>query len=81
MTSQELATQASYQIDAMAYALQKTAQSHDIESVESLPFLVQSLAIRIIALNGVLMAHVRGDDDTEGCSRKVVMGTILEVTA
>ncbi len=78
MNSQELATQASYQIEAVATALKAAAKSDD---VESLPWLALSLAIRIIELNGVLMSHVRGDDDTVGYFRKVVQGDTMGETA
>ena len=53
----KLATQAHYQIEAMCLALQNAAMSQD---TETLPHLVQALAIRIIELNGSLMFLVDG---------------------
>lgn len=47
-----LQTQATYQIEAMCYALQDAARSTD---TERLPYLVQSLANRIGQLNDAMM--------------------------
>lgn len=62
-TAFELCTQGHYQIEAMCKALLQAAQSQDPETNEVLPYLVQSLAIRIDTLNGALMNAVGTEDD------------------
>ena len=52
MTAAELSTQAHYQIEALCIALQNAARAPD---TDTLPYLAQSLAIRIIELNGHLL--------------------------
>lgn len=56
----ELRNQAHYQIEAMCAVMLKAAQTE----VDTLPYLVQSLAIRIDALNGA-MVNAANDATTE----------------
>ena len=56
----ELRNQAHYQIEVMCAVMLKAAQSQKIISQEDLPYLVQSLAIRIDALNSAMVAASNG---------------------
>lgn len=70
-TQKALCLQASYQIDAMCLALQTAARAEDREC---LPYLVQSLSMRINELNGALgNSLVETEDDME-TFRQVVHG-------
>ena len=60
--SRDLTTQATYQIDAMCHALQTAARAQE---TETLPYLVQGVAQRIIDLNDGLMMLASGTDDDE----------------
>ena len=51
----KLTTLGHYQIEAMAVALQKAAHEAD---TDTLPYLVQAVAMRIIELNGALLGMV-----------------------
>lgn len=53
----DLRCQAHYQIEAMCAVMLKAAQSDDCET---LPYLVQSLAIRIDALNSAMVNAASG---------------------
>lgn len=60
--SRALTTQATYQIDAMCHALQTAARAQD---TETLPYLVQGIAQRIIDLNDGLMTLSYGFDEDD----------------
>jgi len=60
--SRDLTTHATYQIDAMCHALKSAARAQD---TETLPYLVQGIAQRIIDLNDGLMVLASGTDDDE----------------
>ena len=67
-----LFTQGAYQIEAMCSAMLKAAQS---QNVEALPYLVQSMAIRIDSLNSAMMTALDGDPDTLEDLRREVFGS------
>jgi hypothetical protein len=58
-TYEDLCQEARYQIEAMCFALRNASQSKD---VDALPWLVQSLAIRIEELNGAMMHAASGEE-------------------
>lgn len=58
-TYESLCTEAHFQIESMCMALRQFARSN---SVDELPHLAQSLAIRIEVLNGALMSSIGGED-------------------
>ena len=63
----QLCAQASYQIEAMCFALKSAARSQDAAIVDALPYLVQSLAQRINDLSAAwILAQDGMDDDTSG---------------
>lgn len=68
-----LFTQATFQIEAMCSAMLKAAQS---QNVEALPYLVQSMAIRIDSLNSAMMTALDGDPDTLEDLRREVFGSV-----
>jgi hypothetical protein len=72
-TYEALSTEAHFQIESMCMAMRQFARS---QSVDELPHLVQSLAIRIEELNGALMHAVggKGADNVEGL-RQAVYGS------
>lgn len=57
MTTNDLARQASYQIEAMCFALLNSAQ---VQDVDALPYLVQGIAHRIIELNAAWVNAMDG---------------------
>jgi hypothetical protein len=68
----ELRSQAHWQIEAMCDVMLKAAQAEDCDT---LPYLVQSLAIRINALNGAMMLAVGNvNTGTIGALRGEVRG-------
>jgi len=69
-TDTDLSTQASYQIEAMCFALQNAARAQD---VDALPYLVQSLALRIIELNSAWVNALDGSG-THDDLRQAVYG-------
>lgn len=71
LTLNALHLQASYQIDAMCEALHRAAKS---PNVEALPYLVQSLALRINELNGAVAISLASDDGEVESFRQVVFG-------
>ena len=75
-THEDTVLQAHYQIEAMCGSMLKAARSND---TETLPYLVQALAIRIGALNGALMNAVNGEIEASKELRFVVNGTNAEV--
>ena len=70
-THKGLCLQASYQIDAMCIALQTAARAEDREC---LPYLVQSLSMRINELNGALGNSLVATEDDTATFRQVVHG-------
>jgi hypothetical protein len=74
----ELSTQAHYQIEAMCIALQRAARA---PNADTLPYLVQSLALRITELNGGLMSLMNeGESNLEGLEA-AVFGIGLKVAS
>ena len=75
----DLRNQAHYQIEAMCFALRRAAKSQDNDA---LPYLVQSLVIRIEELNNAMMNTV-GSEEPELVKdlRRAVYGTdnVVEV--
>ena len=70
-TQKDLCLQASYQIEAMCIALQTAAQSDDREC---LPYLVQSLSMRINELSGAVGNSLVSAEDDTGAFMQVVHG-------
>ena len=76
--NETLSTQAHYQIEAMCFALQSAARAQD---TDALPYLVQSLALRIIELNGGLMNLLNGSNGDLEELKNSVFGVNAGVTA
>lgn len=76
MTKDEfhLCTQASYQIEAMCFALKNAARSQDAATIDALPYLVQSLAQRINELSAAWILASDGMDDTAKEFEAVLFG-------
>lgn len=77
----KLCTQASYQIEAMCFALKNAARSQDVFTIDALPYLVQSLAQRINDLSVAWILAQDGMDDDNSGFEQVVYGFYPEVTA
>lgn len=77
----KLCTQASYQIEAMCFALKNAARSQDSNTIDALPYLVQSLAQRINDLSAGWILAQDGMDDDSSEFEQVVFGVCPEVTA
>lgn len=71
LTRNDLHLQANYQIEAMCIALRSAAKSQD---TEVLPYLVQSLALRISELNDASAISLASDEDDIENFRQVVFG-------
>lgn len=76
----QLCTQASYQIEAMCFALKSAARSQDSAIVDALPYLVQSLAQRINDLSAAWILAQDGTADGTADFEQVLFGINKEVT-
>lgn len=76
----KLCTQASYQIEAMCFALKNAARSQDAATRDALPYLVLSLAQRINELSSAWILAQDGMDDDNSGFEHVVYGACPEVT-
>jgi hypothetical protein len=71
LTTHDLSLQASWQIEAMCFALQNAAKAQD---TDSLPYLVQGIAQRIIELNAAWV-NALTDSGTADDLRQALFGT------
>ena len=71
LSRNDLHLQANYQIEAMCIALHSAAKS---PNAEALPYLVQSLAMRINELNGASAISLASDEGDIEDFRQVVFG-------
>lgn len=76
-TTNELCVQATFQIEAMCFALRNAAVASD---TDALPYLVQGVAQRIIDLNAALMNLFNGEEDALADLRHTVFGNTVEVS-
>jgi hypothetical protein len=76
----KLCAQASYQIEAMCFALKSAARSQDAAISDALPLLVQSLAQRINDLSAAWILAQDGMDDDTADFERVLFGVNWEVS-
>lgn len=74
----EVATQATFQIEAICNALMKAARD---DPDDSFPHLALGLAVRLRELNGVVMETLTADTDPGGALTHSVYGTYADSRA
>lgn len=70
----DLSRQASYQIEAMCLSLQNAAQSKDSSISDSLPYLVQAMAQRIMCLNSAWADAISNEGEAVETLNKTLFG-------